>query len=278
MSKVYVGVGHGGSDPGAVYGTYREAVLALDIANACTAELKRNGVQVMQSRITNETEKLADKIIECNKYAPDYALDIHLNAGGGDGFEVFHTVGGGKGKELAIKIETEVKAIGQNSRGVKTKLNSSGTDYFGFVRQVKCPSILVECAFIDSKDVQIVDTAAERKAMGEAIARGILKQLGVTVKPNVSTSTGSVAKPITTQKTFNVTLPQVSEGSENGFVKVIQAILNADGYKDANKQELATDGDFGAKTTFAVKAFQKDNKLTADGIVGADTAKKLLGV
>lgn len=182
MSKVYIGVGHGGSDPGAVSRNYRESDLALEIATACTAELKRHGVDTMQSRTTDTTEKLAAKIDECNKYAPDLALDIHLNAGGGDGFEIFHSVTGGKGKTLAANIETCVKDIGQNSRGLKTRKNSSGTDYFGFIRQTRCPAVLVECAFIDSGDVQIVDTAEERRIMGIAIAKGILKTLGIAYK------------------------------------------------------------------------------------------------
>lgn len=195
-NKVYVGVGHGGKDPGAVSGKHKEAAYALDIANACTAELKRHGVEVMQSRTSNVTETSAAKIKECNKYKPALALDIHLNAGGGDGFEVYHTINGGKGKTLAQNIEKQVKAIGQNSRGVKTKKNSSGKDYFGFVRQTTCPAVLVECAFIDNKaDVAFVDTLAERQKMGVAIAKGILATLGITYKAPVASS-GS-AKTVT---------------------------------------------------------------------------------
>ena len=187
-NKVYVGVGHGGKDPGAVSGKHKEAAYALDIANACTAELKRHGVEVMQSRTSDITETSAAKIKECNNYNPDLALDIHLNAGGGDGFEVYHSINGGKGKILAQNIEKQVKTIGQNSRGVKTKKNSSGKDYFGFVRQTTCPAVLVECAFIDNKaDVAFVDTLAERQKMGVAIAKGILKALGVAYKAPAST-------------------------------------------------------------------------------------------
>ena len=36
---------------------------------------------------------------------------------------------------------------------------------------------------MDTKDIQIIDTAAEQKAMGVAIAKGILKTLGVAHKP-----------------------------------------------------------------------------------------------
>ena len=95
----------------------------------------------------------------------------------------YHTKNGGKGKTLAKNILAEMEKIGQNSRGAKTRLNASGNDYFGFIRQTKMPAVLVECAFVDNKaDVKIIDTATEQKKMGEAIAKGVLKTLGIADK------------------------------------------------------------------------------------------------
>lgn len=183
MKKVYIGVGHGGSDPGAAANGFKEKDLNLAISLACQAELTRHGVTVLISRTKDESAPLEERIKECNAFAPDLALDIHNNAGGGDGAEVFHHYGGGTGKILANNILNEIVAIGQNSRGAKTKLNSSGKDSFGFIRQTVCPAAIVECAFLDNKkDIQIIDTAAEQKAMGIAVAKGILKTLGITYK------------------------------------------------------------------------------------------------
>lgn len=180
--KVFIGVGHGGTDPGAVSKGLKEAELNLPIALACRAELERHGVSVKMSREKDENDPVADEIKECNAFGPDLAVDLHLNAGGGDGFEVYHHYNGGKGKTLATNIEAEVVKIGQNSRGLKTKVNSQGKDYYAFIRQIVAPAIIVECAFIDSNDIQIVDTLAEQTAFGKAVARGILKTLGITVK------------------------------------------------------------------------------------------------
>lgn len=181
--KVFLGVGHGGSDPGAVANGFKEKDLNLSIALACQAELARHGVTVLMSRTKDETEDLVNRINECNAFKPDLALDIHNNAGGGDGAEVFHHHGGGTGKILAENILSEVVKIGQNSRGAKTKKNSAGQDSFGFIRLTSCPAVIVESAFLDNKtDIKILDTAAEQKAMGIAIAKGILKTLGITWK------------------------------------------------------------------------------------------------
>ena len=184
MAKVFLGVGHGGSDPGAQGGGLDEADINLGIAVACQAELVRHGVQVCMSRTRDEDDPLTEEIRECNVYNPDLAVDIHTNAGGGVGFEAFHTLGGGRGKVLAQNIEAEVKAICQTSRGCKTKANSAGRDYFGFIRETKCPAVICECAFIDTAaDRAKVDTADKQAVFGKAYARGILKTLGITVQP-----------------------------------------------------------------------------------------------
>lgn len=60
------------------------------------------------------------------------------------------------------------------------------------------------------------------------------------------------------------------QGDQGQGVAEIQKALIADGYDPG-----AVDGIFGAKTTSAVKSFQKDKGLTVDGVVGPMTAAKL---
>ena len=207
--KVFLGVGHGGSDPGAVANGFKEKDLNLDIALACRDELERHGVTVLMSRTKDENETLNEKIKECNAFKPDYALDIHNNAGGGDGAEIYHHVGGGKGKTLAQNIINEIVKIGQNSRGIKTKTNSSGKDYFAFIRETASPACLVECAFVDSNDLQIIDTAAERKTMGSAIAKGILKTLDIAfVENKASDNTAAYKEKIAALEKSNTALTE----------------------------------------------------------------------
>lgn len=180
MAKVFLGVGHGGSDPGAVANGFKEKDLNLDIALACNAELARHGVSVLMSRTKDENDTLNEEIKECNAYNPDLAIDIHNNAGGGDGAEAFYHYGGGNSKVLAENVLAEIVKIGQNSRGAKIRKGSDGRDYYGFIRETVAPAVIVECAFVDNKtDVQIVDTAAERKTIGIAIAKGILATLNI---------------------------------------------------------------------------------------------------
>lgn len=290
MKKVYLGVGHGGSDSGAVKYIVEKDV-NLNMALACKDYLVANGVEVKISRTTDVDMPLEKRIKECNAYNPDLAIDIHNNAGGGDGFEVFHTIYGGVGKTLAQNIETEVKAIGQNSRGLKTKKNSSGSDYFGFIRQITCPSIITETVFVDNKeDASQADTLEEQKAFGHAIAKGILKTLGITPTNNVpqenkytyeefvrdvQRACGARVDGIAGQETLSKTVTvSAKKNNRHAVVKPIQKYLYVLGYTEVGN----ADGIAGSKFTAATKRYQKENNCVSDGEITArnKTWKKLL--
>lgn len=201
--KVFLGVGHGGSDPGAVSGTFKESEINLTMALAAKAELERHGVSVGISRIKEEEDRLAEEIKECKAFDPDVAIECHNNAAGtstGNGFEVYVQTGTYKAqsRKMAQAIAKRVSSeIGQelrgNDGGLRTKLNSSGTDYFGWLRQLNCPAVLLEGFFVDGvKDRLDFDTKAEQQAMGKAYAHGVLDYLGIKVKAS-SGSTGAAA-------------------------------------------------------------------------------------
>lgn len=186
MKKVFIGVGHGGSDPGAIGNGFKEKDLNLSIAVACKDVLERHGVEVLMSRYTDENDSIKEEIKECNATSPLLAIDIHNNAGGGDGFEAYYHFKGGLSKTLAENIEGEVIKLGQNSRGCKTKIGNGGVDYYGFIRETVCPAIVLECCFVDNeKDITILDTTEEQRKFGEAIAKGILRTLGIIFQEEI---------------------------------------------------------------------------------------------
>ena len=184
MARVFIGVGHGGADPGAVSGGFREADINLVVALACKRELERHGVEVAVSRERDENDKLAEEIAECKAFAPDVAVEIHNNAGGGDGFEVYvqSNSHGEKSRKLAAEIEKKVVELGQNSRGIKTRLNGNGEDYFGWLRQLDCPAVLTEGFFVDHpKDRADFDSEGKQQALGVAYAQAVLEYLGISL-------------------------------------------------------------------------------------------------
>lgn len=232
--KVFIGVGHGGGDPGAVSGSFKESAINLSMALACKKELERHGVKVGISRTKEENDKLAEEIAECKAFAPDVAIEVHNNAAGvstGDGFEVYTQTGAQKAnsKKLAEAIWKRVESFGQNAHGsspFKTRLNSNGTDYFGWLRQLSCPAVLLEGFFIDGvKDRQGFDTVAEQRAMGVAYAHGVLDYLGIKVKAAESTTTAA-----SNGKMYRV---QVGAFSSKANADALLKKVQAAGFKDA---------------------------------------------
>lgn len=226
--KVFLGVGHGGVDSGATGNGFKEKDLNLSIAKACKEVLIRHGVEVKMSREKDEEDTLLQEVAECNLYAPDLAVDIHNNAGGGDGAEAFYHFGGGKGKTLAENIISEIVKLGQNSRGAKTRKNENGLDYYGFIRLTSAPAVIVECAFVDNAtDIKIIDTEAERVKMGTAIAKGILSTLGIPYQEEVKKEEASTEE--TAQKPYYIV--QVGAYSKKTDAESVIAKLKKSGFE-----------------------------------------------
>lgn len=69
--------------------------------------------------------------------------------------------------------------------------------------------------------------------------------------------------------------PSLKRGSSGEQVKNLQKCLNYLGFKGKDGNKLTADGEFGANTEYALRAFQKQRGLTVDGIYGSDSGKKM---
>lgn len=177
MAKVFLSAGHGGTDPGAVSNGLYEKVINLNILLACKNELERHGVKVTCSRLKDEDDPVSQEVREANASNADIAISFHINAGGGDGFEVFHYKSSTKGKKLAALCEKHIKTSGQNSRGVK------GGDHLYFIKNTKMPAVLTESFFLDNKkDASIGDTISEQSNFGIMYAKAILEYFDIAYK------------------------------------------------------------------------------------------------
>lgn len=175
MAKILLISGHGGNDSGAVSNGLTEKTMNWITMKACSKVLQENGQSVIED---TENTKVSDEVTLINSTKADITINIHYNAGGGDGFEGYYYTSNAKAKQLLECIEIEVKTLGQNSRGLK-----SG-NHLAVIKNTIPLSVLVEGAFIDSNDRFIVDTIEEQEKLGQAYAYGILKYLGVKPKEN----------------------------------------------------------------------------------------------
>ncbi len=271
MSKrVYVGIGHGGSDSGAVGNGFLEKNLTLSIGKYCNERLKQYGIETKISRTSDIDSSINSKVAASNAFKADVCMDIHINAGGGDGSEVYYSHVSPNGKRLAQAIVDSMVKIGQNTRGIKTKLDTDGTDYFGMIRMTDAPAVLVECAFIDNaNDIKIINTEAKRKIFGYAIADGVANYLGVKLP---------TAKPTTpTTATAKIEAPNLGsylkEGDRNLAVYAYKQLLALLKKKGIIAQGVDNNEIFGAGTRTATMQVQKAAGITVDGLAGAQTIR-----
>ncbi|MBF9070142.1 peptidoglycan-binding protein [Streptacidiphilus sp. NEAU-YB345] len=102
-------------------------------------------------------------------------------------------------------------------------------------------------------------------------AHGLAKDgiVGPNTKASLDGSSTSVPAPIALT---SASCPaDMAQGEIDGCVTELQDLLNAHG------AGLSVDGDFGPATVTAVKNYQSDHGLTADGIVGPNTKASLDG-
>ncbi len=251
MAKVYLMAGHGGADPGALGYGMKEKDITLVMTLACEKELKRHGMNVVMGRRTDTELTLAEEVAGANNSDADVAVAIHVNAAGGDGFEVYYFSGSEDGRRLAALGEKYVTELGQNSRGLK-----SG-DHLYFIRNTAMPAVLYEAFFIDNDtDNNIGDTVEKQQRFGTAYAKAILEYFGMAYLED----NGAAA-------------PEEDDENEDEPVtlrtRTFQNWLRSEfGY------DIEADGMFGAKTDqAAVQAFQKLIGTAADGIWGEDSKR-----
>ena len=190
MVKIYIDPGHGGNDPGAVANGLREKDLTLKIGLKLRDYLSGyENVQVRMSRTTDKTVSLSARTNDANKWGADLFVSIHINAGGGVGFESFVYNGlkkGSKTDQIRNKIHDKIVAqkVFSKDRGKKFA-------NYHVLRETKMAACLTENGFIDNatdaallkKDANL-DKIAKGHAEGIAAAFGLKKKASAKPTPS----------------------------------------------------------------------------------------------
>ena len=183
-NTVVLDAGHGGSDSGAVSGGRREKDYALRTTLAASSALRAKGYNVVLTRSNDTYLSLGTRTAISNEVKPKLFTSIHYNSynGSANGTEVYYNVkdkNGGLTKTTASNVlKRIVNTFGFSNRGIKAKANNSGSDYYYVLRHNNYPSILIECAFIDStKDMNKLSSDASVNNLGNQIATGIAESI-----------------------------------------------------------------------------------------------------
>lgn len=219
MVKIYLDAGHGGSDPGAVGNGLKEKDLTLKLAKKVEALLKNyQDVQTKMSRTGDTYPSLSDRTNEANKWGADYFMSLHINAGGGAGYEDFVFTGSSKSIAYQNIIHAEIiKTIGEMKNRGKKQAN------FQVLRNTKMPSILTECGFIDNlSDAASLKQEAFLDGLAQGHVNGLVKSFGLKEKV-----VAPINKPETKGKLYKV---QVGAFAEKQNAADLQSDLKKKGF------------------------------------------------
>ncbi|HZJ75031.1 MAG TPA: N-acetylmuramoyl-L-alanine amidase [Clostridia bacterium] len=290
MMKVCIDAGHGGKDSGAVNGKRYEKNDNLEMALKLQNLLQQQGVTVVMTRETDKDVTLAQRTSLANREKCDLFLSLHRDSfPNANGATVYvYSNASTKTRDYGKNILNAVTDMGFASRGVRK--GAPNYKDFAVNRDTVMPACLLELGFISSA---LDNSTYDRKKddIAKALCRAICKQLGVVYidkskrteyKPSIKEFQTAASKDGYKFPLFGA---DGAWGDETAGVAQSAILRRSPVYRNKNLTALVqkvigvkVDGLYGKDTEKAVRAYQKANGLTADGIVGINTYKKILEI
>lgn len=207
-----------------------------------------------------EKRKKTDTIIlhhaEASKCTADDIHKWHLENGwAGIAYHFFVR------KDGSIYRGRPVDTVGAHAYGANS--TSIGICFEGSYNKEQMPAAQKKAG------TELVCYLREQYSISKVLAH---RDVGNTDCPGKNFPFADISRGVVEQeKTTTITIRELHENHRGGDVKALQAILNAHGCSCGS-----VDGIMGAKTVKALKSYQQKNGLSADGICGEKTWKKLL--
>ena len=188
---VVIDPGHGGDNEGTKENGFCEKEMTLVTALALYERLSQyEGVTVYLTRVEDTKLSLAQRAEFARAVEADFLFSIHYNAS--EEHELF-------GSEVWVPLEAPYNAYGYQFgctllprlrekglfiRGVKTRKNDKGTDYYGIIREsvaLGIPAVIIEHCHVDEvRDYPYCDSPEKQQAFGYEDADAIAQFLGLS--------------------------------------------------------------------------------------------------
>lgn len=183
---VVIDPGHGGENLGGEFQDYTEKEMTITVARAMKEELEKyEGITVYLTRTGDEELSLDERCSYAESVGADFMFCLHFN------LSEHHTLFGAecwvsafgenysKGYSFA-SVEMELlQELGLYSRGIKTRLNDAGIDYYGIIRHSTergIPCVLIEHCHLDQENDQpFYDHNEKLKEFGKLDATAVAK-------------------------------------------------------------------------------------------------------
>lgn len=292
-NQVNISSGHSINCQGAA-DIINEVTEARKVVDRVYEIIKASGKQCYKYHDTSSssTQNLVNIVNWHNGFNDGVDVSIHFNAYAHVDKPMGTEVCYYSNSSLATAVSKEIATAGGFiDRGAKQRTG------LYFLKHTNKPAILIEVCFVDSvADVNLY------RANFERICQAIAKTLIGNIVVPTPTTPAPTPKPTPTPKP-----------SGDAWIRSLQAELNAQGFRDSDGNKLVVDGIAGSKTLSAcptlrvgargnitklmqqkvgvsadgifgngtkqaVINYQKSKGLVADGIVGRNTWRKLLGL
>lgn len=188
---VVIDPGHGGENLGADYDGHLEKDMTLSVANAMYDELQKyEGIKVYMTRTSDTGISIQKRAEFAKSVDADFLFCLHFNMSLSHdlfGAEVWLSAFGDCYNKAYPFAELEMKELtsyGLHDRGIKTKLNDKGKDYYGIIREstnLGIPSVIIEHAHLDHEnDAKYVDEDTDLAYFGVLDATAVAKYFGLS--------------------------------------------------------------------------------------------------
>ena len=188
---IVIDPGHGGDNWGTTSNeSFQEKEINLKVANALVEELSQySGVKVYMTRQGDKDLSLTERAAYAKDVKADMLFSLHFNASEN------HTM---FGTEVWIPLEApyhalcyqfaylqleEMRDLGLYVRGIKTRKNDQGTDYYGVIRDSVArdiPAVIIEHCYVDEeRDLAYCSSDEMLAELGRRDAIAIARFLGL---------------------------------------------------------------------------------------------------
>lgn len=160
---IVIDPGHGGEQEGGMYETFVEKDMTLITAKAMKSELEKyEGVQVFLTREDDRKMSLEERVAYAAEKQADMLFCLHYNLSkdhntlfGAEcwvsAFDRYYS----EGRSFADIEIRALEELGLYSRGIKTRLNDDGIDYYGIIRHAReqeLTCVLIEHCHMDHEN------------------------------------------------------------------------------------------------------------------------------
>lgn len=177
---IFIDPGHGGTDPGAMNGSYKEKDYTLKLSMYQKELFERAGYRVVMSRALDNYITLDQRTDRANDIKADFFISNHINASTSStahGCEVYYQKDPDYTETsyaMASRIAQYMGTVVYNRGAVSRMLDDGSDDYYHVLRETEMPAVLVEHAFISSADdLAVLNDEEKLQKMAKAVVRAV---------------------------------------------------------------------------------------------------------